>query len=51
LSIGITLDRALAETKELRDLYQSEQWAKDVIDIARRLEGISRNASTHARAL
>ena len=48
LSIGITLDRALVETKELRTVYESEDWAKRVIDIARRLEGICRNASTHA---
>ena len=47
-TIGITLDRAVAEARELRDLYESEPWARSVIDIARRLEGISRNASTHA---
>jgi DNA polymerase-3 subunit alpha len=47
-SIGITLDRALAEARDLRDLYDGEPWARSVIDIARRLEGISRNASTHA---
>jgi DNA polymerase-3 subunit alpha len=47
-SIGITLERALAESRELKDLYDTESWAKSVIDNARRLEGISRNASTHA---
>jgi DNA polymerase-3 subunit alpha len=47
-SIGITLDRALSEARELRDLYDNETWARSVIDIARRLEGIARNASTHA---
>jgi DNA polymerase-3 subunit alpha len=47
-SIGITLERAIAESRELRELYDGEAWAKSVIDIARRLEGISRNASTHA---
>jgi DNA polymerase-3 subunit alpha len=47
-SIGITLDRALAEARDLRDLYDNEPWARSVIDIARRLEGICRNASTHA---
>ncbi len=47
-SIGITLDRALAEARDLRELYDSEPWARSVIDIAKRLEGISRNASTHA---
>jgi len=47
-SLGITLDRALAEARDLRDLYDGEPWAHSVIDIARRLEGICRNASTHA---
>jgi DNA polymerase-3 subunit alpha len=45
--IGITLERAL-ENRELREVYDSEPWAKTVIDNARRLEGICRNASTHA---
>ena len=47
-TVGITLDRALNEARDLHDLYESEPWARSVIDIARRLEGISRNASTHA---
>jgi DNA polymerase-3 subunit alpha len=47
-TIGITLDRALNEARDLHDLYETEPWARSVIDIARRLEGISRNASTHA---
>ena len=44
----ITLDKALDESSELRALYDSEGWARQVIDNARRLEGICRNASTHA---
>jgi DNA polymerase-3 subunit alpha len=31
-SIGITLDRALAEARDLRDLYDNEPWARSVID-------------------
>jgi DNA polymerase-3 subunit alpha len=50
-SIGITLERALAESRELRELYESEDWARKVIDNAQRLEGIARNASTHAAAV
>ena len=48
LSVKITLDKALKDSRELASLYDSEGWAKQVIDIARRLEGICRNASTHA---
>ncbi|MGH7749186.1 MAG: DNA polymerase III subunit alpha, partial [Candidatus Dormibacteria bacterium] len=45
--IGITLEKAL-ENRELREVYDNEPWAKTIIDNARRLEGICRNASTHA---
>jgi DNA polymerase III subunit alpha len=48
LSVKITLDKALDESRELRALYDGEGWARQVIDNARRLEGICRNASTHA---
>lgn len=48
---GITLDRALVESRELHELYEGEDWAKRVVDNARRLEGICRNASTHAAAV
>jgi DNA polymerase-3 subunit alpha len=46
--VGITLESALQHSRELRDVYDNEPWAKQVIDNARRLEGICRNASTHA---
>ncbi|MBV8196337.1 MAG: DNA polymerase III subunit alpha [Candidatus Dormibacteraeota bacterium] len=46
--VNITLERALAESRELRDLYEHEEWAKRLIDNAKRLEGIACNASTHA---
>ncbi|HEY7926450.1 MAG TPA: DNA polymerase III subunit alpha [Candidatus Dormibacteraeota bacterium] len=48
LSVKITLEKALTGSRELRDLYESEGWARQIIDIAKRLEGICRNASTHA---
>ncbi len=41
----ITLDRALKESHELNALYESEDWAARIIDNAKRLEGICRNAS------
>ncbi|MGA7988487.1 MAG: DNA polymerase III subunit alpha [Candidatus Dormiibacterota bacterium] len=46
--VSITLERALSESRELRELYEHEDWARHIIDNARRLEGICRNASTHA---
>jgi len=46
--LGITLDKALEQEDELRQRYQREEEVKTVIDLARKLEGISRNVGTHA---
>lgn len=45
---GVTLDAALLESKELKTVYDGQPWARRLVDAARRLEGISRNAGTHA---
>ncbi len=46
--IGMTLDKALKESAELKELYDSEEEVRTLIDMARSLEGISRNAGKHA---
>lgn len=46
--LNMTLDRALQESTELRQQYESDQDARELIDTAKRLEGISRHAGTHA---
>ena len=46
--IGITLERALAEEDELRTLYESEDEVSGLLDLAMQLEGLARNAGTHA---
>ncbi|MGY6276859.1 DNA polymerase III subunit alpha [Methylomonas sp. MgM2] len=46
--IGMTLDKALKESLELKELYDTEEEVKALIDMARALEGISRNAGKHA---
>lgn len=46
--IGMTLDKALQESAELKELYEAEEEVKQLIDMARALEGISRNAGKHA---
>jgi DNA polymerase-3 subunit alpha len=46
--LGITLERALAESDELRKAYETEDEVRALIDLARPLEGIARNAGTHA---
>ncbi len=45
---NMTLDRALAESKELKRRYDDEPQVHDLLDMARKMEGMPRNASTHA---
>ncbi len=47
-TLNITIDDALKSEPQLKELYDSNQRVKDLIDIARRLEGLCRHASTHA---
>ena len=46
--LGITLDDALEKEPELKKLYDSEEEIKNLIDLARSLEGLTRNAGMHA---
>ena len=46
--IGMTLRKALEINPELKGAYQSEPTVRRVIDYGFTLEGLSRNASTHA---
>jgi DNA polymerase-3 subunit alpha len=46
--LNMTLDRALNDEETLRTRYQTEDDVKVLIDLARKLEGITRNAGRHA---
>jgi DNA polymerase-3 subunit alpha len=46
--LGITLDDALTKEPELKRLYDTEEEIKNLIDLARSLEGLTRNAGMHA---
>ena len=46
--LGMTLERALSLSTELRRLYEGDERVREVIDTAKKLEGMPRNASTHA---
>lgn len=46
--IGITLNKALEQEEELNRRYQNEEDVKELIDLAKKLEGITRNAGKHA---
>jgi DNA polymerase-3 subunit alpha len=46
--LDITLERALAREPELARLYREDEEVRNLLDLARSLEGLTRNASTHA---
>jgi DNA-directed DNA polymerase III PolC len=48
LPLGITIERALQDSPELKALYDSEPALRRLIDTARSVEGTIRHASTHA---
>lgn len=48
IPFGMDLDETLKEVSEFRKIYQTDQNAKELIDLSRKLEGVARHASTHA---
>lgn len=46
--LGITIDKALKQSTELKDMYQDNPAVKRLIDFARDVEGLPRHSSTHA---
>jgi len=46
--IGITLDKALEQEEVLKERYEQEEDVQELIDMARSLEGMARNAGKHA---
>ena len=48
IEVGITLRAALEQEAELRELYETDDDVRTTIDLAKQLEGLVRNASTHA---
>lgn len=47
-ALGITLEDALKQSKELKALYEGESDIRQLLDTARAIEGMPRHASTHA---
>lgn len=47
-AIGMTIERALEISAELKGLYDSNTQIKQLVDMAMSLEGMPRHASTHA---
>ena len=46
--IGMTLDKALGQSDELRQLCDEDEEVAAIVDLAKSLEGLARNAGKHA---
>lgn len=46
--LNISIDRALLVSGELRTAYENDYQTKKLVDMAKKLEGLPRHASTHA---
>jgi DNA polymerase-3 subunit alpha len=47
-TLNITLEDALSHSQEMAAAYESEAAVRELVDTARKLEGVARHASTHA---
>ena len=47
-TLEMTLDKALEESQALKDLEHNDPKVKELLSVARRLEGMTRHASVHA---
>ena len=48
MDLGMTLTKALDESEDLKAAYADDEEVTDLIDMAKQLEGIKRNAGKHA---
>ncbi len=48
IPFGMDLEESLDSVSELKELYKSDPQAKRLLDLAKKLEGVARHASTHA---
>ncbi|MGO9165873.1 MAG: DNA polymerase III subunit alpha, partial [Candidatus Sulfotelmatobacter sp.] len=50
-TVGITIDKALEDVAELRKAYEKDAQIKELIDTAKKLEGLVRGSGVHASAV
>jgi DNA polymerase-3 subunit alpha len=51
LDLGMTIDKALEQEIILKTKYEEDEEVKSIIDLAKKLEGITRNVGKHAGGL
>ena len=49
--LGITINKALETSDELKQTYEKDPEIRELIDLARKIEGLARNVGTHAAAV
>ncbi len=49
--LGISLDKALVKSEDLKKTYETDGEIRELLDLARRIEGLARNVGTHAAAV
>ena len=49
--LGISLTKALETSDDLRKTYETDGEIRELIDLARKIEGLARNVGTHAAAV
>ena len=50
-SIGMTIEKALEESEDLKAAYESDEQVKALVDTSKSVEGMPRHASTHAAGI
>ena len=50
-TVGMTIDRALEESPDLNKAYENDKQVKELIDTAKKLEGLVRGSGVHASAV
>lgn len=48
IPLGFNLDETLKKVDEFKNIYQADEQAERLINLAKKLEGVARHASTHA---
>jgi DNA polymerase-3 subunit alpha len=49
--LGISLEKALETSDELRQTYENDPETRELLDLAMKIEGLARNVGTHAAAV
>ena len=49
--LGISIEQALEQSDELKKTYEGDPEVRELLDLARKIEGLARNVGTHAAAV